>query len=72
MADVNFKIQDGIIEYDTNFDGTHTVDANRNALLAGPITLSGTLNVGGHLLVTSEINITGTVNITGSGSLTVN
>ena len=72
MADVNFKIQDGIMEYDTDFDGTHTVDASRNALIVGPLEVSGTMNIGGNLLVTSELDITGTVNITGSGQLTIN
>jgi hypothetical protein len=69
---IDFKIENGILKYKTDFDEVHNVEAGRNSLIAGPIELSGTLNVAGNLTVTSEINIIGTVDITGAGSLTVN
>ena len=69
---IDFKIENGILKYKTDFDEVHNIEAGRNGLIAGPIELSGTLNIAGNLTVTSEIDITGTVDITGSGTLTVN
>ena len=66
---VEFLLDDGIMKFNTVFDGTHNVVASKNSLICGPITMSGELNVAGNLVVTSEMNVTGTVDITGSGIL---
>ena len=61
------KFREGLMQHDTTWSETHTVEVGRNALIAGPIDMTGTLNVEGTLLVYTELDVSssGEVNVTG-------
>ena len=64
----NLKLQGGLIQHDTTWSETHTIESGYNAMIAGPIDMTGTLNVAGTLIVYTEFDVSGAsgeVNVTG-------
>ena len=63
----NLKFQGGLIQHDTTWAETHTIESGYNAMIAGPLDMTGTLNVAGTLIVYTELDTSesGEVNVTG-------
>ena len=58
----------GLFEFNPVFSENHSVDANSNAMLVGPINISGTLSVDSNasMMVFNTISVTGELSVNGT------